>query len=162
MLNVSMDMGYTPMYSSFTKQPFARNSSSTPFESLTQQTSQGEKLKDVLKPKGECQTCKNRKYQDESDDSGVSFQTPTHVAPSSAGSAVVSHELEHVYRERLKADGESARVVSQSVMIHTSICPECHRTYVSGGTTTTKTSRPVDSMFNVGKEEKKPQFAMAV
>ena len=39
----------------------------------------------------ECQTCKNRKYQDGSDDSGVSFQNPTRVDPKAAGSAVRSH-----------------------------------------------------------------------
>ena len=33
---------------------------------------------------GECQTCKERKYQDGSDDPGVSFKTPTSVAPSQA------------------------------------------------------------------------------
>lgn len=114
-----------------------------------------------LTGKEECQTCKNRKYQDESDDSGVSFQTPTHISPSSAPSAVTSHELEHVYRERAKAEGEQARVVSQRVMLNTSVCPECHRTYVSGGTTTTTTSKKVESLFNVGKEQKKPQFQLS-
>lgn len=29
----------------------------------------------------ECQTCKNRKYQDGSNDPGVSFKAATHVAP---------------------------------------------------------------------------------
>ena len=48
----------------------------------------------------ECQTCKNRKYQDGSDDPGVSFKTATNVAPELAASAVRGHEQEHVVRER--------------------------------------------------------------
>ena len=37
---------------------------------------------------GKCQTCEKRKYQDGSDDMGVSFQTPTRVAPEMAAAAV--------------------------------------------------------------------------
>lgn len=87
----------------------------------------------------ECQTCKNRKYQDGSDDSGVSFQTPTRVDPRAAGAAVRSHEQEHVSRNQAKADREGNEIVSQSVTIHTGICPECGKVYVSGGTTRTVT-----------------------
>ncbi len=88
---------------------------------------------------GECQTCKERKYQDESDDMGVSFQTPTNIAPEQAASAVRGHEMEHVVREQAKAEREDRKVVSQNVTIHTDICPECGEAYVSGGTTTTTT-----------------------
>lgn len=88
----------------------------------------------------ECQTCKERKYQDGSDDAGVSYQTPTHIAPEQAASAVKGHEMEHVVRERAAAEREDRRVVSQSVTIHTAICPECGRVYVSGGTTRTTTA----------------------
>ena len=92
----------------------------------------------------ECQTCKNRKYQDGSDDPGVSFKTPTNVAPEQAAAAVRGHEQEHVVREQAKAQREDRRVVSQSVTIHTEICPECGDVYVSGGTTRTVTkSNPV-------------------
>lgn len=87
----------------------------------------------------ECQTCKNRKYQDGSDDSGVSFQTPTRVDPKAAGAAVRSHEQEHVSRNQAKADREGKEIVSQSVTIHTGICPECGKVFVSGGTTRTVT-----------------------
>ncbi|MBD5162596.1 MAG: hypothetical protein HDT14_11420 [Oscillibacter sp.] len=89
---------------------------------------------------GECQTCEKRKYQDGSDDMGVSFQTPTRVAPEQAAAAVRGHENEHVVRERAKAQQEGRRVVSQSVTIHTDICPECGKVYVSGGTTRTVTA----------------------
>ncbi len=87
----------------------------------------------------ECQTCKKRKYQDGSDDPGVSYQTPTNIAPEQAASAVRGHEQEHVVREQAKAKREGREVVSQSVTIHTSICPECGDVYVSGGTTRTTT-----------------------
>lgn len=89
---------------------------------------------------GKCQTCEKRKYQDGSDDMGVSFQTPTRVAPEQAAAAVRGHENEHVVRERAKAQQEDRKVVSQSVTIHTDICPECGRVYVSGGTTRTVTA----------------------
>ena len=44
----------------------------------------------------ECKTCKNRKYQDGSDEANVSFKSASHVSPESAGAAVRSHEAEHV------------------------------------------------------------------
>ena len=88
----------------------------------------------------ECQTCKNRKYQDGSDDPGVSFKTATNnVAPEQAAAAVRGHEQEHVVREQAKAQREDRKVVSQSVTLHTDICPECGDVYVSGGTTRTTT-----------------------
>ena len=88
---------------------------------------------------GECQTCKERKYQDGSDDPGVSFKTPTNIAPEQAASAVRGHENEHVVREQAKARQEDRKVVSQSVTYHTDICPECGKVYVSGGETRTVT-----------------------
>lgn len=88
---------------------------------------------------GECQTCKERKYQDGSNDPGVSFKTPTNIAPEQAAAAVRGHEQEHVVREQAKAQQENREVVSQSVTYHTAICPECGKVYVSGGTTRTST-----------------------
>ncbi len=88
---------------------------------------------------GECQTCKERKYQDGSDDSSVSYQTPTHIDADYAPAAVRGHELEHVAHEQAKAQREDRKVVSQTVTLHTDICPECGRVYVSGGTTRTVT-----------------------
>lgn len=89
---------------------------------------------------GKCQTCEERKYQDGSDDPGVSFKTPTNVAPEMAASAVRGHEQEHVVREQAKAQREDRKVVSQTVTYHTGICPECGKVYVSGGTTRTVTA----------------------
>lgn len=87
----------------------------------------------------ECETCKNRKYQDGSNDPGVSFKTPTELDPGRAATAVRAHEQEHVVRNQAEAEREGREIVDQNVMIHTAICPECGRTYVSGGTTTTTT-----------------------
>ena len=86
----------------------------------------------------ECETCKERKYQDGSDEGNVSFKTAQHISPEAAGSAVRAHEGQHVSNAYKKAAQNNGKVLQASVAIHTSICPECGRTYVSGGTTTTK------------------------
>ncbi|MDR0503272.1 MAG: hypothetical protein LBH16_08125 [Treponema sp.] len=86
-----------------------------------------------------CQTCKNRKYVDESSDPSVSFQTPQHISPSQSSSRVLSHEREHVANEQEKAEKEDRKIVSQTVSLSTSVCPECGRIYVSGGVTRTIT-----------------------
>lgn len=92
---------------------------------------------------GECETCKNRKYQDESDDPSVSFQTASKISKGGAEAAVRSHEYEHVNHNQAKADREGKEIVYQSVIIKHGICPECGDTYVAGGETTTVTrSKP--------------------
>ena len=85
----------------------------------------------------ECQTCKNRKYQDGSDEM-VSFKSATHISPQAAASAVRSHEQEHVSNAYKKAAKDNGKVISANVAIHTAVCPECGRSYVSGGTTKTQ------------------------
>lgn len=100
-----------------------------------------------------CETCENRKYQDGSDDSGVSFQTPTHIDPGDSASAVRGHEYEHVFRERAAALRENRVVVSQSVQLHTDVCPECGKTYVSGGVTRTTTANKVEKRYQVGIDQ---------
>lgn len=86
-----------------------------------------------------CNTCKNRKYQDGSNDPGVSFKTPSHISPEQAASKVRGHEMEHVSRERGKAMREDREVISQSVTYQNSVCSECGKVYISGGTTRTVT-----------------------
>ena len=93
--------------------------------------------KGIEDPTQECQTCKNRKYKDGSDEM-VSFKSATHISPESAASAVRAHEQEHVSNAYSKAAMKNGKVISASVSIHTAICPECGRTYVSGGTTHTQ------------------------
>lgn len=112
----------------------------------------------------ECQTCANRKYQDGSDDPGVSFKTATKLSPDEAASAVRGHEMEHVVRNRAKAAREDREIISQSVMIHTAICPECGDVYTSGGTTRTVTrgSNDDNSAQQKNQEQQRtPFFAVA-
>ncbi len=88
-------------------------------------------------PGYECETCKKRRYVDGSDEM-VSFKSAQAIAPEAAASRVRAHEQEHVSNAYKKAAQNSGKVVRCSVAIHTSVCPECGRTYVSGGTTTTQ------------------------
>ena len=88
-----------------------------------------------------CQTCKNRRYKDVSNDPSVSYQAPTRISPGQAATAVMSHEREHVSHEQARADREGRRVISQTVTLRTAACPECGRIYVSGGTTRTVTAK---------------------
>lgn len=103
---------------------------------------------------GECETCKNRKYQDESDDPGVSFKSAAKIGKGGAEAAVRGHEYEHVNRNQAKADREGKEIVYQSVIIKHAICPECGDSYVAGGETTTvtrdKPQERTDERFNVG------------
>ena len=85
----------------------------------------------------ECETCKHRKYQDGSDEM-VSFKSAAHIDPQSAASVVKGHEQEHVSNAYNKAEQNNGKVLQCSVQLHTAVCPECGRTYVSGGTTTTQ------------------------
>ena len=110
---------------------------------------------------GQCQTCKARKYQDGSNDPGVSYQTPTNIAPTQAASAVRGHEQEHVVREQARAKREGREVVNQSVTLHTDICPECGKVYVSGGTTRT-TTREAQVAQRYQQQEEQPSLFQAV
>lgn len=93
----------------------------------------------------ECETCRNRKYQDGSDEGNVSFKSAAHVSPEAAGAAVRAHEGEHVTNAYNKAKQGGGKVLQASVAIHTAVCPECGRVYVSGGDTTTKIAYPNES-----------------
>jgi len=94
---------------------------------------------EALAAQAECETCASRRYVDQSDDSSVSFQTPTHISPGESASAVMAHEREHVANEQARADREGSTVVSQTISLQVSTCPECKTMYVSGGTTRTVT-----------------------
>jgi len=91
----------------------------------------------IKDPNAECQTCKNRKYKDGSDEM-VSYKSPTHISPENAAAAVRSHEQEHVTNAYTKAAKGNGKVLSATVQIHMGICPECGRSYVEGGTTNTQ------------------------
>ncbi|MCR5304463.1 MAG: hypothetical protein K6E33_07865 [Lachnospiraceae bacterium] len=85
----------------------------------------------------ECQTCKERKYQDGSDEGDVSFKTAQHIDPNAASAEVRAHENMHVHNAYQSAAQDGGQVVRASVSIHTAVCPECGRVYVSGGNTQT-------------------------
>lgn len=85
----------------------------------------------------ECQTCKNRKYKDGSNENDVSFKTPGHINPENSMAKVMSHEKEHVSNAFEKANKRNGEVVSATVTLKTARCPECGRSYVSGGVTNT-------------------------
>lgn len=82
----------------------------------------------------ECETCRERRYVDGSDEM-VSYKAPTHIDPSAAPAKVQAHENEHVSNAYEKAQKNNGKVLNVSVSIHTAVCPECGRTYVSGGET---------------------------
>lgn len=104
-----------------------------------------------------CRTCKNRRYQDRSDDPGVSFKSAA-KAKGDAGVAVRGHEQEHVVRDRAEAEREGREVVSQNVRIKTAVCPECGKNYVAGGETTTVTrAKHPDARFAVGTSDTKTE-----
>ena len=85
----------------------------------------------------ECETCKSHRYQDGSDEN-VSFKSPAHISPEASASVVRGHEQEHVSNAYTKAAQKNGRVLSATVSLETSVCPDCGRSYVSGGVTRTK------------------------
>lgn len=92
----------------------------------------------------ECKTCKERKYQDGSNESDVSFKAPGHISPQASAGAVRAHEMQHVgnaYEKAAKGDG---KVVSATVTLRTEICPECGTSYVAGGETRTSIAYPAE------------------
>lgn len=138
------------------KQKSAGKNLSSEIQSLEKRIDNLKKRLDKLEnpDNGECRTCKNRKYQDGSDDPGVSFKSASHIDPDNASSVVRGHEMEHVYRNQAKAEREGREVVSQTVTLHTGICPECGRSYVSGGETRTVTKAKLSDVYSVGIEDK--------
>jgi hypothetical protein len=94
---------------------------------------------------GECKTCSERVYQDDSDDPSVSFQTPGYISPESSASKVMSHEMEHVTNEKSNAENEDKEIVSQSVSLKSAVCPECGKNYIAGGETVTTTKKKVNN-----------------
>lgn len=87
--------------------------------------------------KGECQTCKERKYIDGSNEGNVSFKAPGHIAPEASAGVVMSHEKEHVANAKREGNKPGNELLSATVSLKTAICPECGRSYVAGGTTRT-------------------------
>ena len=106
-----------------------------------------------VEPKKPCSTCASRKYVDKSDDSSVSYQTPTKLNPRTAGTAIAAHENEHVINERAKAERSGRDIINQTVMMKYSICPECSIMYPSGGTTRTQSIENKNNIENNNEEQ---------
>lgn len=92
----------------------------------------------------ECETCKNRKYQDGSDEM-VSFKSAAHISPEASASRVRAHEQEHVNNAYTKAAQKGGKVLAANVTLKRAICPECGTSYVAGGTTATRIKYPNES-----------------
>ncbi len=86
----------------------------------------------------ECQTCKNRKYVDGSNEPNVSFKTPGSIRPEESYAKVSAHEREHVANAIAKGSKPGAKLINASVTLKMGVCPECGRTYVAGGVTNTQ------------------------
>lgn len=149
---MSVSMGAIPSYSNYysmqhvnsaASQAASKNTTAAnspiPIGKTVNSTQSGN-ISNKSDPNYVCQTCKERKYQDQSNDPGVSFKAPTHIAAGSSAAAVMSHEQEHVSNEKASASSEGRKIVSQTVVLHNAVCPECHKPYVSGGETTTVTA----------------------
>lgn len=102
----------------------------------------------------ECETCKNRKYQDGSDEQ-VSFKAAAHISPEASAATVRGHEQEHVSNAYVKAAKGNGKVLQASVSLKTAICPECGRSYVAGGTTSTKIQYSKDADTNPYAKDRK-------
>lgn len=100
----------------------------------------------------ECQTCKNRKYVDGSDEGDVSFKAPGHIDPGQSYATVMAHEQEHMANARQKTAGSDARLISASISLKFSVCPECGRTYVAGGTTNTTIEYSKSNPYDKGRK----------
>ena len=100
---------------------------------------------DAVEPKSKCSTCESRRYVDKSDDASVSYQTPTKINPRMAALAVGAHEREHITNEKAKAGREGRDIVSQTVTINYSICPECNIMYPSGGSARTQSVKSAEN-----------------
>lgn len=99
----------------------------------------------------ECQTCANRKYQDGSDEM-VSFKSATHISPQESATRVMAHEHEHVTNAYSDAEINNGKVINASVTLKSSICPECGRSYIAGGLTSTQIKYNTDNPYDAGKK----------
>lgn len=114
------------------------------YPAATAKTGQAGEVEKTVTGSKECQTCKNRKYVDGSNESDVSFKAPGHVSPEASYGAVTAHEQQHVSNAIAKGSEENKELVSASVRIKMERCPECGKVYAAGGETTTviKTTKP--------------------
>lgn len=95
----------------------------------------------------ECETCSSRQYKDGSNESDVSFKAPGHISPQASAGVVAAHEQQHVANAHQKAGSSGGTLVSASVSLQRAVCPECGRSYVAGGTTSTAIRYPENNPY---------------
>lgn len=134
--NISLS-GYSNQYGAEKLTPYQQEKEEERLIQLGIKKDEKSEKENKSSPNYECETCKNRKYVDGSNEM-VSFKSPAHVSPSAAGAAVMGHEMEHVSNAYKKAETNNGKVLQASVTIKTAVCPECGRSYVSGGETRTQ------------------------
>lgn len=105
-----------------------------------------------IKGTTECTTCENRKYVDGSNESNVSFKTPGKIKPEESYAKVLSHEQEHVSNAVAKGNKPGARLISATVSLKMSVCPECGRNYVAGGLTKTAIEYTESNPYDKGRK----------
>ena len=138
-MNLSINR-YTGVYAGNYISPYQTAAGSTGLTTGTVTLNPGEST--VVNPgrkssPAECETCKNRKYQDGSDEM-VSYKAAAHISPQASASRVRAHEQEHVSNAYKKAAQNNGKVLAANVSLKTAVCPECGRSYIAGGTTTTQ------------------------
>lgn len=101
----------------------------------------------------ECKTCQNRKYVDGSNENDVSFKTPGKISPESSFAKVSQHERQHVSNAIAKGNKPNAELISATVSYKMSICPECGRSYVAGGTTKTQVKYTESSPYERNRKK---------
>ena len=144
--------GYTPIVPTNGSSPAAGGVTVNPGESTI--TAPGRKSSPA-----ECETCSNRKYQDGSDEM-VSFKSAAHISPDSSATRVRAHEQEHVSNAYKKAAKGNGKVLAATVSLRSAICPECGRSYIAGGTTSTKIKYPNES--NPYQQNRKSAHALSL
>ena len=90
----------------------------------------------------------------------VSFKSAAHISPEASASKVRAHEQEHVANAYSKAAQKNGKVVQANVSLQTAVCPECGRSYVSGGTT--KTQIKYSNEENPYQQSKKEADSMSL
>ena len=85
-----------------------------------------------------------------------------HISPEASASTVRAHEQEHVSNAYKKASQGGGKVISANVSLKRAICPECGRSYVSGGTTSTKISYPNEQTNPYAKNKKSADASVLI
>ena len=114
--------------------PDAKDTSAAPKDG------EGAKTMEEINEETSCPVCENRKYQDGSNDPGVSMKFATKLNSYSATAAVRAHEYQHVRHHQMEAQEKDRKIISQTVMLRVRRCPHCGKMYTAGGVTKTVTA----------------------